>query len=304
MDWRLKALLHWMFSLPGGDRLAYVAQRRITGRVRTSPESLRPSVEYATRYVASALPLVGRRVDSWTCFEFGAGRELAVPLTLAALGVPRQVLVDLTAQVRLDLVNGVIEALPALLPDGRRLPILDPGGSVREQLARCGIDYRAPADAARTDLPDGSVDLITSTSTLEHIPRNALVRILAECRRILAASGVMVSHVACDDHYAQADGSITRLNFLKYSDRTWRWWNPPHHYQNRLRYSDYLEIMRDSGFQVVCAEPRNATADELRGFRTAWQPHRGFARYSDEDMTATHGYFVARRTPGNRMPDA
>ena len=49
----------------------------------------------------------------------------------------------------------------------------DPGGpiaSLEELEARFGIRYLAPRDARATALPAGSVDFVSSTSTLEHVP--------------------------------------------------------------------------------------------------------------------------------------
>src|SRR5207253_9552486 len=76
----------------------------------------------------------------------------------------------------------------AAAPD--QLPT-DPRAACR-MLQECfGIEYRAPCDARRTALGDGSVDYITSTNTLEHIPADDLPAILRECHRLLTPGGFL-----------------------------------------------------------------------------------------------------------------
>jgi hypothetical protein len=38
---------------------------------------------------------------------------------------------------------------------------------------------------------------------------------------------------------------------LKYSSREWKKYNPSLHYQNRLRHSDYLSLISQTGFKIV-----------------------------------------------------
>jgi len=52
------------------------------------------------------------------------------------------------------------------------------------------ILYLAPADAADTKLPSGSVDYHFSYTVFEHIPIEALRSLLREATRILAYGGV------------------------------------------------------------------------------------------------------------------
>src|SRR5205823_13839725 len=85
-----------------------------------------------------------------------------------------------------------------------------------------GIDYRAPCDAKKTGLPSLSVDYITSTSTLEHIPPEAIRLILRECYRVLRDRGVISLLIDYNDHYTYSDHKISVYNFLRYSDWVWR----------------------------------------------------------------------------------
>jgi len=75
--------------------------------------------------------------------------------------------------------------------------------------------------------------------------------IFRECSRLLKKCGLMSFIIDYQDHYSYADNRISVYNFLKYSDSTWRWFNPSLHYQNRLRHPDYIRLLQETGFEVV-----------------------------------------------------
>src|SRR5262249_18170743 len=127
----------------------------------------------------------------------------------------------------------------------------------------------------------GSVDYITSTNTLEHIPPNEIAAILRECHRLLPPEGLMSFRVDYQDHYSYFDRGISAYNFLQYSEHTWKWCSPSLHYQNRLRHCDYLRLYEEAGFEVVeerCNRGSDADLDTIRALRLD-------ARFRDYDVT-------------------
>src|SRR5439155_11995486 len=100
-----------------------------------------------------------------TFFEFGVGWDMTNPIALSILGVGRQIVVDLQALARPELIDDVLLRMAEV--DGFDEPRLrwfrdvsavalreqDPAGKLRH----LGIDYRAPADARATGLPEGSI---------------------------------------------------------------------------------------------------------------------------------------------------
>jgi hypothetical protein len=123
-----------------------------------------------------------------------------------------------------------------------------------EDLAAHGIKYLAPADARATGLANDSISYLVSTSTLEHIPPDDILAIFSECRRILATGSIMSLAIDYRDHWWYADPSIDVFNFRRYSERTWRFLNPPTHWQNRLRHPDYLALLEQSKFDIIRAD--------------------------------------------------
>jgi hypothetical protein len=150
---------------------------------------------------------------------------------------------------------------------------------------------RAPPD--RPLLPHGersetgSVDFFCSTSTLEHIPPDDILAILTVCRRVATRDARFSFIIDYHDHYASADPSITRVNFYRYTDSLWRLYNPPNHFQNRLRHSDYEALFEKSGLR----------AEEVRAITPAIAIDKKrlserFRRYSDRDLMALNGLFL------------
>jgi SAM-dependent methyltransferase len=275
--WLAKVFLQKSLSaLPQPERANYLLQRHVTRSLPGLEEGFRRRFRRARRHVAAYAEHGPRRpLGEAVFYEFGAGWDLAVPLSFWALGVERQILVDRRPNVRVDLVNRSIERLARLLAEhGLR----DPGGpiaSLEELEARFGIHYLAPRDARATALPAGSVDFVSSTSTLEHVPAEELVPLLAECNRLLRPDGAVSSRIDLSDHYSHFDGSLSPYNFLRFDDRRWRLANSSLLFQNRLRRPDYLAAFRAAGLAVVAEKawwPDEALPDDLAERFRAYEP--------------------------------
>jgi len=202
-------------------------------------------------------------------YEFGAGWDMIVPLTFYAFGVERQILVDLRTLLRGNLVNDTIEKFQrvkldfALSRKPDRLLNDVSSGFLLPLKQYYGIDYRAPCDARNTGLQKDSIDCISSTNTLEHIPKEDIRLILRECHRLLQRDGLMTFLIDYQDHYSYFDDGISAYNFLQYSDKDWAFFNPRLHYQNRLRHQDYLDLLNEEGFEIVVENRTEGTQADL-----------------------------------------
>ena len=143
-------------------------------------------------------------------------------------------------------------------------------------------------------LASESVDLIVSTSTLEHYAPLRLGLILEECRRIVRPRGVMSHYINMGDHYARYDPGITPYNYLRYSRFEWGWFNNPLFFQNRLRISDYRALLAAAGFHIVAEEDAGEDPAALDSVPLAQE----FQEYPREDLLPTESWFVA--TPGEQ----
>ena len=284
MRWQAKALVQRALSgLPGGPRVNYFLQRRVTRSLPRSRADFDRHVEEAERHLAA----FGDRGRPGRAFEFGAGWDLIGPLVLRASGVERQIVVDIEPHLRPELVDDALRRLGSALP-------APPVTGVDDLRARFGIDYRAPCDARATGLEAESVDLISSTFTMEHIPRADLAAILRECRRLLAPDGILSSAIDYKDHFSYADPSLSPYNFLTLGDRTWRIVNSALQHQNRLRHRDYVELFEDAGLEIVSVEAEEATPADLATLASLDLAPAFRGGYSPEELGVKSARIVAR----------
>ncbi|MEY2398496.1 MAG: hypothetical protein QOJ00_1670 [Actinomycetota bacterium] len=297
-DWRTKAVLQKGLSLlPSAGRVNYVFQRRITKTLPITDAKLRTSAEGAKRHLAAYEQHAGDTpLGEAQLFEFGAGWDLHNPLLFFAHGVNHQTVVDLFRFVRPELVMDALRRLPALVDDAARARLASvtptPTADLDALTEALGVVYQAPADARATNLANGSIDFVTSSSVLEHIPRDDIASILRELRRILRPGGVCSFFIDAGDHFARFDKSIASNNFLRYSEKQWSRFVADLSYHNRLRYPQYMELFAQAGFTVLSEEHWAGGSWEL----DRAQVHSDFQKFSDDDLAITAIHVVL--TPG------
>jgi len=306
VQWLVKrGLQHTLGVLPASESANYLFQRYVTHRLPIGD----PGVAQKFRRAHSHLSAYeehgpGRPLEDTVAYEFGTGWDLAIPLSYAALGVGRQVLVDIRPNLRLELVNATIrslarqsEALAEVV--GRGLRDLGPAdvASAGELRARFGIEYHAPRDARETGLPAGSVDLVTSTNTLEHVPREAIGPTLREAARLLRPDGVLSFRIDMQDHTSYVDPRRSPYDYLRYSERAWRFLSPKLEYENRLRLPDYRTLFVEAGLAVVDETVSRPRPEHLAALAQVPLAPR-FRRYAPEDLAARAlGVVLRLRSP-------
>jgi len=301
IDWRFKALLQLTLSwLPRGERLNYLVQRYVVGSLPASDAEFSASVSYAKRHFNALQRNCSRPLSEASFYEFGAGWDMTIPLAFYGFGIGSQIVVDIRNLLRPHIFNLTIDKFQIFTSE---LAIIRRPSAHFDQALRgfssflseeYSIDYRAPCDARHTGLPSSTVDCITSTSTLEHIPANDTRLILRECRRILRDDGLISILIDYDDHYSYFDSKISSYNFLKYSDRHWALFNPPLHYQNRLRHTDYVKLFESEGFEIVEEQRRDGRDAELKTIEQMSISDR-FKTYSLLNLAVRNALFVLRK---------
>jgi len=87
-----------------------------------------------------------------------------------------------------------------------------------------------------------------SNTVREHIPKK-------DIKQILKDDHIAIHFIDLNDHFQHQDSSITRINFLQYSDKDWqKIAGNEFAYCNCLRATDYLALFRKSGFNVCRKE--------------------------------------------------
>lgn len=270
MDWRIKALAFRVLDLPGGVHAHYFLQRHVTRNWPRRTKTLDALSGIARRILEDYARHAGG--SPRTVLEVGAGRDLAVPLALRRLGVGEVIASDVERLAKLELIQHAADWLLA-----QRVKF--EGWS---DLKRFGISYKAPHYVAEDD---PKVDCSCSNEVLEHVPPNQLVKLLKGLRAV--TSGITTHSIDYSDHYARSDKTVSRLNFLRYSDEEWRPFNSGKQYVNRLRHSDYVRMFREAGFTIL--EESSVAGEPPEGLRVADQ----FRRYEPSDLFAIKGRIVA-----------
>jgi len=304
MRWQVKCLIDNCKGLvPFQDKLRTLKRRVVPYRPSFSRAAFAIDEGLLqAQWLREALgTLQGKRI-----LEIGSGWELLLPMLFSLCGTERVYLTDLTALLDRYTLAGGLESLrrnrqrilDTLHVDAEEFDRRFSSGikSQEEFLARNGLVYLAPCDCRRLPLEDATLDAITSRSVFEHIPRPVIVSILKECYRLLTPGGLVCHFVDNSDHWEHGDKAISRVNFLRYSDRAFRLtYLNSLNYQNRLRHSEYLDMLRECGFEIVRAEANvdPAALQALQSLPLA----APFQRFSAQDLATTDSYLLARK-PG------
>jgi len=307
MDWRVKGTIQKVLGyVPGGGELHYMLQRRAGGLTDFNRECDIKVDDWQIMMAhlrASKIPIEGA-----TMLEMGTGWYPTFPFCFYLAGAARVYTLDLRRLVKRDmttLLAARLETHVALIARESGRPEVEVQArqhGIRSALERGAtlaaatdnvVEYRAPADAAKTGLPAESVDVLFSNSVLEHVPGRVIEACFAEAMRILRPGGILFHSVNCGDHYAYIDRRIHALHYLRFSERDWSRWNNAFLYQNRLRANDFTDMARRAGFEIEVdtAKASAVRLAQLDSIRVAPE----FSRYSREQLAVTSVDFVGRK---------
>ncbi len=307
MHWRIKGTVQKVLGLlPGGQALHFHLQRQFGG-LQDFGRELESKIDDWT-IMAGHLRDAGVSFDGLRGFEIGTGWYPTFPLACYLAGAARIITCDLNTHLRADLTSRCVDGLEPFLARIADAAGTDPH-EVRQRYRRLRnrllagdpleaatdgvVHYRAPADATRSGLAEGDVDVVFSNSVLEHVPPEVVVAMYHEALRILSPGGVMFHSVNCGDHYAYVDPDIHQLHYLRYSDRQWKRWNNAFLYQNRLRAHTFVDDARGCGFEIVL-DTTTVLPERLR--QLASMPvHPQFAGIPPEQLCVTTVDFIGRK---------
>ena len=267
MNFKHKCFLQNIFSvLPRGEILNYFFQRYGTRALPVSNDSFLDKVELSYNHYLKFLKFNSLEENSQKYYEFGAGWDLIIPVSMGFLGfevtcidIRRLIFKQLISDTLLKFKSNM-DHLPFTID---QLDIKDNQSPLDFLKNRLNFNYIAPLDARNTKFNSDYFDFVTSTVTFEHIPEQDLYLILIETYRILKPGGILLLKIDYRDHWAYFDKSISFYNFLTYSEKEWVKFNPSIHYQNRLRHKDYLDIISNTNFKIMEDDPELPTQEDL-----------------------------------------
>lgn len=303
-SWLLKAAVQGTISvLPGRQRLNHLLQRHITGSVELQAALFERKVGECARHLENYRAAVAGHAPPSAALELGTGWYPIVPVGLALAGTEWVTTFDINSLVDMKRTRRTLGAYASYLTRNRlALPdvrptraeaLMDALGDetavdVQDLLSRLGIEL-VVRDVRASGLPAHGIDLFVSNNTLEHISTDVLHGIMAEFSRLAAPGAVMDHFIDMSDHYAHFDRSISEFNYLRYPSRRWWIFNNRLQYQNRLRVSDYREILRHAGFEVVFEDNLEGSLEQLDAVKLAPE----FERYSRQDLLVLRSWLTA-----------
>lgn len=303
--WMLKAIIQKVISyLPFSHKINYFFQKYITKGVDLSNEYFYDRLGHAKVHIDSYREYSGKESPN-ACLEIGTGWYPIVPISFFLIGANKIYSVDisfLTSKERLrttllkfvesnnherlgDFVNfhqDRFNILINILENYNQL-------TLSEILQQLNIIYLIE-DARKLSLPDDSIDLINSNNTFEHIYQELLIPILREFKRVVRKQdGVMSHFIDMSDHFAHFDKSINIYNFLRFSDREWKWIDNSIQPQSRIRIYDYKKIYSDLNIPISSETFRSGNIKELKTIPLAGK----FANKPLEEIAKSHCHFAS-----------
>jgi hypothetical protein len=259
-DWRILLAKNCLKAAVPFKNQARVLRARLT---RAPVPDYQTSVIDGAYAQTGALREIGFSLEGKRALEIGSGWHPILPLMFRLAGCSHVTMTDVHRLMQRENVLSAVAFLRARkLSIMRDLPCaeehfekvlgVDLEGSLDEMLQSLGLAYRMARDGWKKIQP---VDIIFSHTTLEHIEPDMLKKIFNDARNHLRPDGVMCHGIDHTDHRANQDGKLSRIDFLRYSDKVWRMLCiDPQDYTNRLRHSDYLAIFAETRFEIAHQE--------------------------------------------------
>jgi SAM-dependent methyltransferase len=244
--------------------------------------------------------------------EIGSGWEPLIPLLFSLCGAKRVYLTDSNCLLDRTALAGTLaifrlhrekitQKLGIEPQEFDRKCALD-SPSISEFLERFRFTYFAPCDCQRLGLEQSTLDFVISRAVFEHIAPEIIDGILEETWRILKPGGLICHFIDNSDHWEHNDKRIPRINFLRFSDRAFRWtYLNPLNYQNRLRHIEYATTIKKHGFAIL-REEREIDAKSIAALPALRLDPR-FHEFSAEDLATTDSRFLARKAASLGVQD-
>lgn len=244
MDWRLRVAKQAVVGrIPFGEGLRRL-KRRLFGYA-PDPGNMRSTLANFEQMKA-AFEAQGRTFNDATVLEIGTGWFPTIPILLSLCGAKRVLMSDLVPHMDEVTFASTLRFLRQARPDNARLAALS-------RLEELPLTYLAPFDVSA--IPDQSVDAVVSRTVLEHIPEHVLIDLMKALRPKLRKDGLMVHLIDHSDHLEHVDRSISKINFLTWSEKKHAMVNHlTREGENRLRHHEYQRVFDTAGYRVVAAD--------------------------------------------------
>ena len=236
-------------------------------------------------YHGNPRPFIGQNV-----LELGPGPDLGTGIVLLALGAKSYTAVDKNRLIR----RMPPEFYDKLLNCLKEFPGYSRAKLIAENLRKghFGDDFQYIQDPtfALQMLCEKKFNVIVSQAVLEHIVD---IRGVFEVLYNRLMPGAVMAHLVDLGTHTGLIRELDPLNFLRYSDKVWsllKFSGSP----NRLRMSEYKEILNPIGFANVETRPSKVMDEKYMGKVISHFAEK-FRKYSKEDLRVKSFYLLATK---------
>jgi SAM-dependent methyltransferase len=220
-----------------------------------------------------------RKNNGFVALELGPGDSIFSALIASCFNASACYLVDVGAFVK-NSISDCRNMINYLKEEGMAMP---PGivscDTLEEILAACRGHYMTGGLDSLRSIPDGTVDFIWSQAVLEHVRRDDVVPVMKELRRILRKDGACSHEIDLRDHLGNS------LNHLRFTGKVWEsdLVSKSGFYTNRIRFSEMIELMENSGFNVEIVDVKRWNAMPVK--RSCLS--KEFRKFSDSELSVS-----------------
>ena len=160
-----------------------------------------------------------------------------------------------------------------------------------------GFKYVVESSGSLASLADESFDLVVSAGVLEHIEDGIIAPLIHDTYRVLKPGGWALHNIDMNDHLSYYDLRMHEKHYISCPERIWKLvCENKVQYINRLQRSQWLDIFRSSGFNVV-------TQIDIPIKDSRLTAAEKFKKMSAEDLTCAQ-VTVLLRKPGTAVTHA
>lgn len=244
-----------------------------------------------------------------TFLEVGTGWMINTPIGLWLCGAEKTITVDLNPYLKEEfvqkLVNFILDneklilamfrdvSIPSDLSN-KLISLQNSNKKIADLLSLMNIEYIAPGNASSLPLKEKSVDYHISVNVLEHIKEDVIISIFQEGERVLKNDGLVIHIIDPSDHFSHSDSSISKINFLQFSDKKWeREYVNKFAYHNRLRSKDYQKIFSKLGMKIIY---KNEIVDQqsIDTLQYGFTTNEKFHNYTAEELSIVGLHLIGK----------
>jgi SAM-dependent methyltransferase len=312
MNWKIKAFVqNCIANLPEVlSREMYFQMQRHFGRLKKRVNPWKHFSAHNAKMLQKIMQY-GNGIKGKIFLEIGSGKAPLLPVALWLCGAQKIITMDLEPYIRNELIKDMlffcknqkseIESIFGELLDKERFNLLldynEKNKIYKKDIFElCQIEYVAPGDATKINLPENSIHYHVSHTVYEHMPLTVLHDILKEGNRVLEKDGLFINFIDYSDHFSHTDKNISRINFLQYSDKEWKKYDGNQHMNvNRARHDEFVELFKTVGHDFLEIESYSDEEVEKMLKNNKITLDVKFKNKSPEILSITGSWFVTKK---------